>query len=180
LENAQVYPHHLGEGILAGAQENDNNYWLGCAYQKFGNETLANELWRKAAEGLSDPSPAFFYNDQQPDKIFYQGMALLKLGKSEEAQKRFENLLQYGKKHKNDEVKLDYFAVSLPDLLIWEEDLSLRNKIHCDYLIGLGELGLGNLKEASEAFDRVFEKDLFHLSAFIHQKMIDEMALVEV
>jgi tetratricopeptide (TPR) repeat protein len=180
LEDAQVYPHHLGEGKLAGAQENDINYWLGCIYQKLGNQTLANELWNKAAEGLSDPSPAFFYNDQQPDKIFYQGMALLKLGNHEAAQKRFENLLNYGKKHKNDEVKLDYFAVSLPDLLIWEEDLSLRNKIHCDYLIGLGELGLGNQKEASEAFDSVFSKDLFHLSAFIHQKMIEEMAFVEV
>jgi tetratricopeptide (TPR) repeat protein len=180
LKDAQVYPHHLGEGKLAGAQENDINYWLGCAYEKMGNYALSSQYWQHAAEGLSDPSPAYFYNDQQPDKIFYQGMALLKLGKPDEAQKRFTNLLQYGQKHKNDVVKLDYFAVSLPDLLIWEEDLSLRNKIHCAYLTSLGELGLGNLKAATEAFNAVFSKDLFHLSAFIHQKMVEDFALVEV
>jgi tetratricopeptide (TPR) repeat protein len=180
LHDAQVYPHHLGEGKLAGAQENDIHYWLGCAYEKMGNCALANQYWAKAAEGLSDPSPAYFYNDQQPDKIFYQGMALLKLGKPDEAQKRFDNLVQYGQKHKNDVVKLDYFAVSLPDLLIWEEDLSLRNQIHCAYLTGLGELGLGNLKAATEAFDAVFAQDLFHLSAFIHQNLVSDFALVEV
>ena len=73
--------------------------------------------------------------DQQPDKIFYQGLALLKLNKNKEANIRFENLINYGIEHMNDEVKLDYFAISLPDLLIWEEDLNDINKIHCNYFI---------------------------------------------
>lgn len=178
LEAAQVYPHNLGEGKLAGAQENDINYWLGNVYQQLGNPNLATDYWNKAAHGLSSPTAAIFYNDQQPDKIFYQGMALLNLGNSEAARKRFENLINYGNKHMNDDVKLDYFAVSLPDLLIWEEDLSLRNKIHCNYLIGLGELGLGHLKQADEAFDQVFAKDLYHLSAFIHQRMASDVLLI--
>lgn len=180
LEAAQVYPHNLGEGKLAGAQENDINYWLGNVYQQLGNCPLASQYWIKAAHGLSSPTAAIFYNDQQPDKIFYQGMALLKLEKHAEAQTRFENLINYGQQHMNDDVKLDYFAVSLPDLLIWEEDLSLRNKIHCNYLIGLGELGFGNLKQANEAFDQVFSEDLYHLPALVHQRIINENVLVTV
>jgi tetratricopeptide (TPR) repeat protein len=171
LEAAQAYPRNLGEGKLFGAQENDIFYWLGCVHQKLGETSKAKENWKKASLGLSDPSPAMFYNDQQPDKIFYQGLALSKLGRQEEAEHRFKNLITYGKEHLKDEVKLDYFAISLPDLLIWEEDLKVRNRIHCHYLIGLGMLGLGNIQDAISAFNKVLEKDLYHLSATIHYKM---------
>ncbi|NER17862.1 DUF5107 domain-containing protein [Spongiivirga citrea] len=174
LEAAQIYPHNLGEGKLFGAQENDIFYWLGCTYEKLENTEKAEEYWKKASEGLSDPSPAMFYNDQQPDKIFYQGLALIKLGRNEEAKVRFKNLIDYGKKHLNDEVKLDYFAISLPDLLIWEEDLNVRNHIHCQYLIGLGELGMENFDKAITAFKNVLDKDLYHLSAHLHFKMAQQ------
>ncbi len=174
LKAAREYPHNLGEGKLFGAQENDIFYWLGCTYDRLNNEKLAKLNWEKASEGLSDPSPAIFYNDQQPDKIFYQGLALIKLGKDKEAEKRFNNLVKYGKEHMNDDVKLDYFAISLPDLLIWEEDLNVRNKIHCNYLIGLGELGLQNKDASRAAFEQVLEKDLYHLPAQLHLKMATE------
>ena len=167
LEQAQIYPHNLGEGKLHGTQENDIHYWLGCAYQGLGQEETAKQYFEKATQGLSDPSPAIFYNDQQPDKIFYQGLALQKLGRNEEANIRFENLLNYGKAHVNDDVKLDYFAISLPDLLIWEEDLNVINKIHCNYLIGLGQLGLGRQAEAVKTFGKVTDM-AFHLPANIH------------
>jgi len=70
LEQAQVYPHHLGEGKLFGAQENDIFYWLGCAYQGLNNEQQATAYFEKATQGLAEPSVAMFYNDQQPDQIF--------------------------------------------------------------------------------------------------------------
>lgn len=171
LEAAQIYPINLGEGKLFGSQENDIFYWLGCAYEKLGEAQKAKENWEIASQGLSDPSPALFYNDQQPDKIFYQGLALRKLGRNEEAEHRFKNLILYGKEHINDDVKLDYFAVSLPDLLIWEEDLNVRNNNHCQYLLGLGELGLGNPKEAISAFTKILDKDKYHLPAFVHLDM---------
>lgn len=172
LQAAKTYPHNLGEGKLYGSQENDINYWLGCVYEKLGNNKLSKENWNRASEGLSDPSPAMFYNDQQPDKIFYQGLALLKLGKKKEAEYRFKNLIEYGKSHMNDDVKLDYFAVSLPDLLIWEEDLNISNKTHCAYLIGLGKLGLGDLKEVNKSFQDIMENNLYHLASYIHLGMI--------
>ncbi len=175
LGAAQDYPHNLGEGKLFGAQENDIFYWLGCAYDGLNNHLLAKQNWEKAAGGPSDPSPAIFYNDQQPDKIFYQGLALQKLRKQKEAEKRFKNLLEYGKEHMNDEVRLDYFAISLPDLLIWEEDLNVRNKIHCHYLVGLGELGFQNKEGSRAAFEKVLADDLYHLPAQLHLKMIAEL-----
>ena len=172
LEQAKIYPHNLGEGKLDGTQENDINYWLGCAYEGLGAQEKANTYFELASEGLSDPSPAIFYNDQQPDKIFYQGLALQKLNRKVEANVRFENLINYGNEHMNDEVKLDYFAISLPDLLIWEEDLNDINQIHCNYLIGLGELGLNKQEKASASFSKVVAMDLYHLPAHLHTQLI--------
>ena len=43
---------------------------------------------------------------------------------------------------------MDYFAVSLPDLLIWEDSLDLKNEIHCKYMLALGYYGLGEKEKA--------------------------------
>lgn len=174
LTKAQSYPHNLGEGKLFGAQENDIFYWLGCAHSELGESNLAQEAWERASMGLSDPSPAMFYNDQQPDKIFYQGLALLKLGRKEEALGRFNKLIDYGEKHIFDVVKIDYFAVSLPDLLIWDEDLNVKNKTHCKYLIGLGKLGLSAFDDAAQMFTDVIEQEAYHLGAIFHKKITEK------
>jgi hypothetical protein len=170
LDKARHYPHNLGEGKLYGAQENDIDYWSGCAYAGLGL-TAATTCWERAASGQSVPAAAMFYNDQQPDKIFYQGLALLQLNRTAEAQSRFNKLIDYGEAHLFDEVKIDYFAVSLPDLLIWDDDLQRRNRLHCYYLIGLGQLGLGKTEPAKGMFEQVLSVDGYHTGAHIHLEM---------
>lgn len=167
LEQAQVYPSSLGEGKLHGAQENDIFYWLACAYEGLGNKEKANTCLQKATQGLAEPTAAMFYNDQQPDKIFYQGLAWNALGEKEKANLIFSKLVDYGKAHVHDEVKIDYFAVSLPDLLIFEDDLTVRNQTHCYYMMGLGYLGL-NKKEAADCLTRALQNDVMHFGAKTH------------
>ena len=147
LEKAQFYPDNLGEGKLYGAQENVIFYWLGNAYSGLNETENACQYWKMASSGISEPVPAIFYNDQQPDTIFYQGLALIQLGRTDEAKARFNKLIDFGKAHLNDEFKLDYFAVSLPDLQIWDDDLTKRNRQNCQNLIALGELGLSEIQE---------------------------------
>ncbi len=171
LETAMEYPHNLGEGKLPGAQENDIYYWLGCSYDGLGNLQEASKAWQKAAKGLSEPTAAMYYNDQQPDKIFYQGLALQKLGNEKEARKRFNKLLKYGEKQLFIPFKMDYFAVSLPDLLIFEEDLQKRHELYCHYLMGLGYLGFDNLSKAALEFESILEIDAYNIGANIHFKM---------
>jgi tetratricopeptide (TPR) repeat protein len=167
LEQAQVYPSSLGEGKLHGAQENDIFYWLACAYEGLGNKEKANVCLQKATQGLAEPTAAMFYNDQQPDKIFYQGLAWNALGEKEKAKLIFSKLVDYGKAHLHDEVKIDYFAVSLPDLLIFEDDLTVRNQTHCYYMMGLGYLGL-NMKEARDCLNKALQHDVMHFGAKTH------------
>ena len=169
LVQAQVYPHNLGEGKLYGTQENDIFYWLGCAYDGLGEAKKAQSAWEQASVGLSEPEPAIFYNDQQPDKIFYQGLALLKLAREQEANQRFRKLISFAESRMNTEVKIDYFAVSLPDLLLWNDDLQSRNTLFCHYLIGLGYLGLGQTDKASEELQTASEIDIYHQGVRWHQ-----------
>jgi tetratricopeptide (TPR) repeat protein len=174
LTKAREYPHNLGEGKLHGAQENELLYILGLAYEGLDETETANAYFNEASHGLNQVSAAMFYNDQQPDTIFYQGLALKKLGKTDEALKRFDLLVEFGKAHLNDQVKIDYFAVSLPDLLIWEDDMNLRNRQLCQYLIGLGELGKGNVMEAKKYFSIVLEGDSTHKGAISNESRTQE------
>ena len=171
LEECFVYPHNLGEGKLRGAQENDFNYWLGVAYRGMGDDANGRLHFEMASDGLSDPTDARYYNDQKPDKIFYQGLALLQLGRTDEAHSRFNKLVAYGEQHLSDEVRIDYFAVSLPDLLIWEDDLNRRNRIHCNYMMGLGHLGLGDRDKALQFLGAAAVMDNNHQGVAMHLDM---------
>jgi tetratricopeptide (TPR) repeat protein len=168
LVQAQEYPHNLGEGKLYGTQENDIFYWTGCAHEGSGDTIAANKFFRKATQGLDEPSAAMFYNDQQPDKIFYQGLAWRKLHNDQEAVLVFEKLVNYGTAHLNDHIQLDYFAVSLPNLLIFEDDLDAANQAHCYYLQGLGFFGLEKPELAKDAFLKTLKLDAEHQGAKSH------------
>lgn len=171
LQEAEEYPENLGEGKLSMAEENDIHYFLGCAYQGLEDEENAIKYFNKATHGSSEPAIAFFYNDQQPDKIFYQGLAWKKLGREDKARSCFNKLIKHGEAHLFDTVKIDYFAVSLPDLLIWEDDLNERNKIHCNLVMGLGYLGLGEKDKARKFLGEVCSLDLNHQVAKTHLTM---------
>ncbi|MFI3322925.1 MAG: DUF5107 domain-containing protein [Rikenellaceae bacterium] len=162
LKETEQYPENLGEGKLSTTEENDVHYFLALAYEGLGEAAEAEKYFRLATLGSNKPAIAYYYNDQQPDKVFYQGLAWEKLGEKAKATECFENLIANGKEHLGDSVKIDYFAVSLPDLLIWEDDLNSRNRLHCNFVMGLGNLGLGNIAEGKEFLAEVAKIDLNH------------------
>lgn len=172
LQQATVYPHNLGEGKLAGAQENSIHYYMGCAYEGLGEEQKAGEYFKAASKGLTEPAGMMYYNDQPPETIFYQGLALLKLGDGQGARSRFHKLISYGEKHFYDNVRIEYFAVSLPDLQIFEEDLNRKNKVHCLYMMGLGQLGLGNREQARRRLSEAAALDAAHLGVRLHTELL--------
>lgn len=78
---------------------------------------------------------------------------------------------KHGEKHLFDHCRIDYFAVSLPDLAIWEDDLDKRNCIHCNYVMGLGYLGLREMGKAIDFLDKVRELDINHQGGQIHRNL---------
>ena len=163
----------MGEGKLINAEENDIWYYKGLAYRGLGDEENAKLWLHKATQGSAEPQQAFFYNDAQPDKIFYQGLAWRALGEEGKARGRFNKLIKHGEKHLFDHCRIDYFAVSLPDLAIWEDNLDKRNAIHCNYVMGLGYLGLGDKAHAMEYLDKARALDINHQGAQIHRELCE-------
>ncbi len=174
LEQACHYPPNLGEGKLYGARENNVFYYLGCAYAQLGDLSQARACFERAALGPSEPTSAVYYNDQPPDLIFYQGLARERLGQPAEAQAIFRGLVDFGQRHLNDDVSFDYFAVSLPDFLVFEDDLIRRNRLHCHYMLALGNLGLGEHAAAQHHFAVVLAQDANHRGATQHRRLLPE------
>ena len=148
LEECLVYPPYLGEGKLFGAQENDILYFLG--------------QYEEGTIGPTEPAAAMYYNDAKPDKIFYAGLCYRRLGQEGKARSLFNKLISYGKQHIYDKVVMDYFAVSLPDLLIWEDSLDVKNLIHCKYMLALGYYGMGDKEKALKYLSEVEALDNNH------------------
>lgn len=172
LQRAENYPFNLGEGKLINSQENDIDYLKGLALEQLGQPDEALLHFRRATEGISEPVQAIFYNDPQPDKIFYQGLGWRKTGNIAQANDICNRLIEFGTAHYEDHILIDYFAVSLPDLLVFDADLDVKNKIHCLYLQGLGHLGLGNTDTARERFEAALSLDINHQGCLIHLDMM--------
>ena len=171
LQKAMIYPHNLGEGKLEGTKDNHLYYYLGSVKKMLGSQAEAAECFEKARIGENEPAGVLYYYDQPADMILYKGLANLELGNTKEAYACFNKLMDYGERHLNDEMKDDFFAVSLPDFLIFEEDMNVRNKAHCFYLMGLAKLGMGEKQKASEYFDEALQLDHNHQNCYIYKKM---------
>jgi tetratricopeptide (TPR) repeat protein len=166
-------PANLGEGKLTGTPENDIDYMQGCVYDALGMNEQAIQMFNQAVDGNSEPVQAIFYNDPQPDKILYQGLAWLKLGYPQKAHSIFCRLLEFAEEHINDKIRIDYFAVSLPDLMVFDSNLDEKNKNHCHYLRGLAKIGMKLYDDTSYHLTEVLRNDCSHPGAINHLRLVD-------
>ena len=164
-ERALSYPENLGEGKLFGAMESDVFYYLGCALAGQGLDEKARAAFERAAQGDRELALSMSYNDQPADMLFFQGLACARQGREAEARRCFSRLVEYGERHGRDPVSIDYFSVSLPDFLIFEDDLARRNSVFCSYLMGLGLLGLSDDARARAALNTALADDPSHAGA---------------
>ena len=157
FEAAGHYPHNLGEGKHLLMRETHLDYFIGLALSLARRADEANGIWRCAANTKSD-TDMFAY---------YRALALRSLGDDAGAIALLRRLHAFAESQMNAEVKIDYFATSLPNLLLFEDDLQQRNRIECLFLRGLANLGLGRQAEAAADLDRVLSMDRTHLFAHL-------------
>ena len=169
LKRALSYPENLGEGRLEGTRDNHLYYHLGLAWEALHDDARAKECYEKATEGAMEVAGMLYYYDQPADMILYQGLAYEKLGDRKAANARYYRLLDYGERHVRDTFRMDYFAVSLPDLSVFETDMTAGNTAHCYYVMGLACLGLRDRERAREMFDRTLALDNSHQNAILYR-----------
>jgi tetratricopeptide (TPR) repeat protein len=155
FEAAQRYPLNLGEGKHLLTPENHIHYYCGLARENLGDLDGARNHFQQALAGPSSYSPM----------TYYSALALKKLGFQDASAAKLRELLDYAQRQMNVEVAIDYFATSLPNFLIFEDDLQKRNQIDCTFLTGLAHLGLEEVDQARQAFQEVLSLDINHLDA---------------
>ena len=76
--------------------------------------------------------------------------------------------MDFGEHHVNDKFVMDYFAVSMPDMSVFDADMDAKNKVHCYYLMGLANMGIGDSKRAAGWFEKALLLDKNHQLAALY------------
>lgn len=137
-KKALNFPHNLGEGKLILDYDNDVWYELGELAERNG-DPKAKEYYTMAARGNAVVADDMYYNDNPIEYIYYKALAEQKLGNVDVAKQIKNAFINYCEVNKDKHCIIDYFAVSLPDLLVWEQDLDKRNKRFCEYVGSLAK-----------------------------------------
>jgi tetratricopeptide (TPR) repeat protein len=156
-------PDNLGEARHLLTNRSNVYYWLGAAYQSAGYETAARRFWRKAAAYQGDFQQMAV--QRFSEMTYYTALAMRQLGKTEEADQLLCELLGYARNIIRQKVKIDFFATSLPALLLFNDDLQKRNTVNAMFLEAQASLGLGNAAQARELLQQVLELDRNHAPA---------------
>jgi tetratricopeptide (TPR) repeat protein len=160
---ALAAPENLGEAKHLLANQSDIHYWLGCALARHGDRTGARTHWTTAAEFKGDfqaMSVRAF-----SEMTCYSALALQKLGRKPEADKLLRRLLRHARQLAETPAKIDYFATSLPTMLLFDDNLTARQHTTALFLEAQARHGLGQTAAARRLLRRVLQRDPSHALA---------------
>jgi tetratricopeptide (TPR) repeat protein len=173
LQQALHYPQNLGEGRLPGQTDNDIWYLLGYCAQQQGHHDEAQRYFVRATRGGSSLDAGRYYNDQPVDYLFWQGMALKAMGDTAQADTLFHSFLQWVDTQHDQVPDVDFFAVSLPDLVVLDTSAHEKHQQHCLFINALGHLGLGNLPACQHDLDALLQRHPAHDKALLLRHAIN-------
>jgi tetratricopeptide (TPR) repeat protein len=163
FEAANQPPESLSEARHLLRNSSDIEFWLGEAWATADAPKRAERHWECAATQRGD------FQQMQVRSIsemtYWSAKALQRLAREEEATALFQQILAYASALDQEAPKIDYFATSLPTMLLFEEDLTKRQHITATFLRAQALLGLGRIEEAGMALDEVLMLDRSHAGA---------------
>lgn len=169
FESAMNCPHNLGEARHLLAATADIDYHLGLANEALGDDEVARKWFTKAAEAAQDFADMAVASFSK--MTYYKAAALQKLGREQEAAELLDALEKFAREKLATTPKIDYFATSLPDLLMFDEDLKQRSDREATFLLGLAHLGRGHFAEAANCFRKVLLEDPSHLDSELFHRL---------
>ena len=163
FESALISPENLGEAKHLLANQSDIHHWLGVALEALGEKELGREHWLDAATFKGD----FQEMSVRPfsEMTFYSALAWEKLNQKSKAKKLFRELLAYALKLQKTEAKVEYFATSLPTMLLFDDDLQSRQETTALFLQAQARSGLGQKSKARNLLRQVLRRDPNHALA---------------
>ena len=155
FQAARVYPKNLGEGKHLLTLETHLDYFAGLALDSLGHAQEAQRWWEKAVQAQTGFR----------DMAYYRALSLRSLDRESEAVSLLKELLDFASRQLDAVVRIDYFATSLPNFLLFDDDLQKRNRTECLFLRGLAKLGLRRIEESTADFREALTLDVNHMWA---------------
>ena len=139
-ERAFDTPENLGEAYHLLQAKADVNYLKGMALRGLGCEAEAKAAFTAAADEAGDFQSMAV--TEYSELSYWRGLALAALGRKKEAKALFKGMKAFAEKGLKTPFKIDYFATSLPLLLIFDDDLEAVKNERMRNLISLAGKGL--------------------------------------
>ena len=172
-------PENLGEARHLLANQSDVFYWLGVAFDACKDSHSARHWWERAAGQKSDFREMSVKSFSE--LTYYSALALARLGRSKQAEELFRSMLVYAEGLTRQEAKIDYFATSLPAMLLFQDDLQKQNRATATLLEAQAWLGLRDTGRAHQLLKRLLDLDPSHaLGADFLQYLEDHSAAVSI
>lgn len=160
---AKTPPDNLSEAKHLLMNDSMIDYWLGVAHHAAGDRSEAERHWTRAARQKGD------FQQMQvravSENTYWSALALRRLGCEQEGLDTFRTILEYSAHLQRQSPKIDYFATSLPAMLLFDEDLERRQTITARFLEAQARLGLGEEAEGLRLLEEVLEMDNAHAGA---------------
>ncbi len=160
FQAALTAPRNLGEARHLLANQSDVHYWLGCACDAMGDREAARRHWLTAATFRGDfqeMSVRAF-----SEMTCFSAWSLERLGQPAKARRLFADLLAYAQRLRRTPARIDYFATSLPAMLLFEDDLQFRQETSALFLQAQAHLGLKRRSKAKALLFNVLKRDPSH------------------
>ena len=156
FEAARHYPENLGEGKHLLTLERDLDYFSGLAAEMLKDAKLAERYWKAAAAPLASLGV---------HSLIFKRWHLRCWGKQQASREILSDLEEFAARQMQIEPKIDYFATSLPNMLLFDDDLHRRNQVESLVLSALATDGLGDTAKSIGLLQQVLDADPNHLFA---------------
>ncbi|WP_163718641.1 tetratricopeptide repeat protein, partial [Mangrovibacterium lignilyticum] len=161
FEKSMNTPDNLGEKYHPLQAVAHINYWKGMALKALGKIDEANTHFIASTneEGDFIDMAVSAYSELS----YYKALSLKELGKANEAEDLLQKIKAFAEAKLKEKVQIDYFATSLPLLLVFEDNIQMRNTVDAKFLIALAEVGLGNGNVSAELAKEILELNSMHV-----------------
>jgi tetratricopeptide (TPR) repeat protein len=163
LEAALHPPQSLGEARHLLANKSDIEYALGTAHAAARNPPEAERWWHRAAREAGDFQQMSVLTVS--DMTYWRGAALEQLQMRDEARQVFRSIAAHADTLEQQEPSIDYFATSLPTMLLFHEDIPHRHRVLATFLRAQAAYGLDGPEAAVPILQVVLALDSNHAGA---------------
>jgi tetratricopeptide (TPR) repeat protein len=169
IDKALSPPESLGETWHPLQNKADLFYFKGMAYRGMAEHEKAQDCFQMSAENLTDFSGMEVKS--MSELAYYSALSLRQLEKIRQADEVLNQMCMVGRQMQTEKAVIDYFATSLPLLLVFNDDIQKRQRIHGKYIEALGHLGLRKTNEYAMLKREILKEEVTHEIQFISYEM---------